>query len=100
MIRFLDAAGLAQPIYAVECDGVLFGVEEVAAIVRTHSLDDAPNLSVRGAQMACQAVEEGIVCGLRTYAGRPYCKKHEMRFKRHGDPAIARRPWDLRKKKA
>jgi hypothetical protein len=41
MIRFLDAAGLAQPIYAVECDGVCYGPEEVAKLrssVLLHTL--------------------------------------------------------------
>jgi hypothetical protein len=83
----------------VEIDGRVYTPEELAAIVAAQVSDGAANFSVRGAQTACRAVEEGAVCGLRTYAGRPYCKKHNMRFKRHGDPAIARRPWDLKKER-
>lgn len=37
MIRFLDAAGLAQPIYAVECDGHMYDAGEVERAVWARS---------------------------------------------------------------
>jgi hypothetical protein len=36
MIRFLDAAGLPRPIYAVEIDGRVYGVEDVALLLELY----------------------------------------------------------------
>lgn len=75
-------------VQTVEIDGTAYTPEEVAAIVRACVSGGRVTFSVRAAQMACRAVEEGCVCGARTYAGHLYCPKHQMRFERHGDPVL------------
>jgi hypothetical protein len=57
--------------------------------------DDAANISVRASHRILACVAGG--CDAPTTGQSPYCKKHDMRFKRHGDPAIVVKPG--RKKK-
>lgn len=86
-------------VLALEIDDVHYTREEVERIVAAHSSGVGSEISVSPAQMACRAVEEGTVCGRRTYRGRRYCPKHWQRFMRHGDPVLKLRPWDKKKEK-
>lgn len=64
-----------------------------------HASDQDANISVRVAHRITEAPEEASwICAVagcesvRT-GQSPYCKKHHMRWRRHGDPTIALRPW-------
>lgn len=79
-------------------------LQDLIGIANKHGLYDAAdyitraisgkgdNKSVRPAQNGCRARENGVACGLRTYAGHLYCPKHQQRFVRHGDPCLKVKP--------
>ena len=91
MTRFLDAAGLPVAVYAVAIDGQCYTPEEIAAIVVAYQSDQGANQFCTPAQNGCGALEDGRLCGERTYVGRPYCPKHWQRYRRTGDPTLARK---------
>lgn len=99
MIRFLDAAGQAHLIYAVEIDGALYASEEIAAIVTAQMSDSGANSLCCGAHRITGAFCEVSGCGEKRTGTSPYCKKHAMRFKRHGDATLKLQPWDRKKEK-
>lgn len=53
--------------------------------------------SVRPLHRVLGPVCEVSDCDERRSGKSPYCKKHAMRAKRHGDPTIIKRPWDQKK---
>jgi hypothetical protein len=99
MIRCLSAHGLPIAIYAVEIDGHSYALEEIEQIVRAQVSDKGANSLCCGAHRTTAAFCGVLGCDNPTTGNSTYCKKHEMRFKRHGDPAVALRPWDKKKGK-
>lgn len=84
MIRFLDAAALPQPIYAVEVDGRLYAPEEIAAIVGAALAYRAAVLACNGIVAAEQALF-GAIGQHSTDEGAKVC-------------ARSAQPWDREKK--
>lgn len=100
MIRFICNVGDVGEFLGVqhiEIDGRSYTPDEVAQIVRAHSSDGASTVSVRGAHKELEAFCEVSDCGEKRTGLSRYCKKHEMRYRRHGDPTVVLRAWDRKK---
>jgi hypothetical protein len=72
-----------------EYDDLMAELAELRAAKRRT--EAAGNDCVRAAQYGCRAIDKGVVCGERTYAGHDYCPKHQQRYLRHGDPTLTRK---------
>lgn len=100
MIRWIFNEGPLsefQGIAALEIDGVFYTREEVEAIVMAHQSGEARNTSVRGLHRITGTFCAVPGCGEKRIGVSAYCKMHDMRYQRHGDPEVALRPWDKRK---
>jgi hypothetical protein len=97
MIRFLDTTGLPCQVYAIEVDGALYDAGEVERAMRAQQGEGGAKVCGNGAQMASRGFCEVPGCGEKRTGLSRYCKKHDMRVRRHGDPKIVLRAWDRKK---
>lgn len=81
----------------VEVGGIAYTPDEVEAIIAAHQLSGPPIYYVRCSHRILGVFCEVSGCDEKRTGDSPYCKKHDMRFKRHGDPSVALRPWEKRK---
>lgn len=77
----------------VEVNGVAYTPDELEQIITAHQSGETPIVCVRCAHRVLGVFCEVPDCGKQRTGDSPYCKKHDMRFKRHGDPLISLRPW-------
>ncbi len=93
-IRCLAPDGLPVAVYAVEVDGECHALAEVEAIIAAYHAARTPNVSVRPAHRVSRVLCKVSGCGEKRTGKSRYCKKHDMRFKRHGSPETKLRPWE------
>lgn len=91
--------GEFQGIAALEIDGVRYEREAVEQIIAAYHAARAPNVSVRPAHRVSRVFCKVPGCGEKRTGKSRYCKKHDMRFKRHGNPLVVLRAWDKKKGK-
>ena len=76
---------------------LLYVLETMDKIDTAHSSDGGAGVCGNGAQMASRGFCEVDGCGEKCTGLSQYCKKHDMRNRRHGDPTIVLRAWDRKR---
>lgn len=97
IIRWHFNEGPLQSVVALEIDGQTYTREEIEQIVTAYQSNGEAKVCGNGAHRITGAFCAVPGCGQNVTGRSPYCKKHDMRVKRHGDPTVVLRAWDRKK---
>lgn len=89
-------AGVAVGYWPTQDEAEMRARQARRALAAQASADE-PSVCANGAHRVSEALCDVSGCAEKRSGQSRYCKRHDMRYRRHGDPAIILKPWGRKK---